>query len=585
MKLLIIGLAMLGTAAGAVHSWHTRGLLVKAAMLSEGFNLTAQVKLRVADYYVQNGIMPSDNRDVELPPPKSLFGTAVKRVAISRGGVLLVDFDDRIGQQSMIFTPSISQVSGLLNWTCTSDSIDRAVLEKLNPSCAYQASTDASKLMHAIANKELDQVDVILAGGTNPDTVVNGNTPLMLAAKKGNTAIVNSLLDAGASIDNSALSSERRSPLMVAITSNNPEVVGLLLSKGASVTRKDYRGMSAMDHAVVTDRRLGGERFVLMVSARFNPEFAGIGDLATQLVIDEGAEEKRLQSLYLEYLGAAQSCHVKRISSLLFAEGELGSPEFVNGEPIATYIRKPVCVEVLKTHLLSKPSYLRAANANLAVKVEQCDAAGVARALAETSELDVTYPHAGKSAIDRAVSAGCYAVLQLMVREQNLAGKFRDDIIVRAIVQSPQTTLLKLVGNLIASNANVNGVDSAGRTPLAAAIAFEQPVVAKYLVDAGALVNQKTANGSFPVIEATKKGYQHLVLAMTSKGADLNARDSLGRTALFAAVSRGQERLVQALLQAGADARITDTDGINPMLLAESRNLKTIKSILVASND
>ncbi len=585
VKLLIILLAMIGTAAGAFHSWHTRGLLVKAAMISEGFSLTSQVKLRVADYYVRHGIMPSDNADVDLPPSKSLFGTSVKRIAINRGGVLIVDFEDRIGARAMTFTPAISQVSGLLNWNCTSDSIDRAVLDVLKPSCAYQPATEASKLMHAIANKDLFLVRELLAAQTNPDTVVNGNTPLMLAAKVGQSEIVGELLSAGAQIDNPALSSERRSPLMVAITSNNPDVVALLLSKGASVTRKDYRGMSAMDHAVITDRRLGGERFVLMVSARFNPDFAGIGDIATQTVINEEAEEKRMQGLYLEYLGAAKSCHIQRISSLLLNEGELDSNEMVNGSPLKEHIRKPECVKVLHAHLRTKDSYQLAARAHLANRVQSCDASGVLRALKETPELDVTVVHGGKSAIERSVSAGCHAVLRLMVREQNLDGKLSDDIIANAIAQAPQATLVKLVGNLITSGANVNGVDSNGQTALAAAIALEQPVVAKYLVDAGALVNQKTNNGSYPVIEATKKGYEHLVLQMVSAGADLNARDNLGRTALFAAVGRGQLRLVQTLIQTGADTRITDGNGINPVVLAESRNLKSIKSMLVASID
>ena len=585
MKFLIILLAMVGTAAGAYHSWHTRGLLVKAAMVSEGFSLTTPIQLRVADYYVRHGIMPSDNADVDLPPAKSLFGTSVKRVAVNRGGVLMVDFEKRIGERSMTFTPSVSQVSGLLNWNCTSDSIDQAVLKVLNPPCAYQPATDASKLMHAIANKDLLLVQELLAAQTNPDTVVNGNTPLMLAAKTGDSAIVDALLSASAQIDNPALSSERRSPLMVAITSNNPDVVALLLSKGASVTRKDYRGMSAMDHAVITDRRLGGERFVLMVSARFNPQFAGIGDIATQTVIDEGVEEKRLQGLYTEYMVAAQRCHVQRISSLLFNEGELDPDEMVNGVPLKEHIRKPECADVLHTYLRTKDSYQRAARAHLAARVHSCDTAGVLRALKETPELDVTRVHAGKSPIEGSVSAGCHAVLRLMVREQQLAGLLSNDIIVNAINHAPQATLVKLVGNLIASKANVNGTNNSGQTPLAAAIAMEQPVVAKYLVDAGALVNQKTNNGSYPVIEATKKGFEHLVLQMVAKGADLNARDSLGRTALFAAVGRGQQRLVQTLIQAGANTRITDGNGINPVVLAESRNLKSIKSMLVASTD
>lgn len=554
-------------------------------MLSEGFNLAAHVKLRVADHYVRHGIMPSDNSDVDLPPPKSLYGTSVKRIAVNRGGVLMVDFADLIGEQAMTFTPAVSPVSGLLNWNCTSDSIDRAVLEKLKPLCAFQPVTDASRLMSAIANKDVVAVDTLLASGADPDTVVNGNTPLMLAAKVGNTVIVDSLIAAGAEVDNPALSSERRTPLMVAISSDNADVVARLLSKGASATRQDYRGMSAMDHAIITDQRLGGERYELMVSVRFNPKFAGIDDNATKGVVDQKVEDKRLQALYLEYLGAANTCHVQRLSSLLHNEGELDNTETVNGLPLIENIRKPECAESLHVHLRTKPSYNKAARAHLADRVRQCDVAGVSRALEESPNLDVTRRYLGKSPVDRSVSAGCYDVLRLMVRNQKLEGKLDNDIIVKAIARAPQGTLVKLVGNLIAAKANVNGVDRVGQTPLAIAIAREQPTVAKYLVDAGASVNRATSNGSYPVIEATKKGYEHLVLQMVAGGADLNARDSLGRTALFAAVSRGQQRLVQALIQAGADTLITDGNGINPVLLAENQNLKTIKSILVASID
>ena len=253
--------------------------------------------------------------------------------------------------------------------------------------------------------------------------------------------------------------------------------------------------------------------------------------------------------------------------------------------PLAENIRKPACILALHEYLRSKPSYLLAARARLADRVHRCDVTGVSRMLVENPDLDVTQRHSGRSPVERSVNNGCYAVLRLMERDQKLAGKLQDDIIVNAISQAPQQTLVKLVGNLIAAEANVNGVDRNGKTPLLTAISMEQPVIAKYLVDAGASVNQKTSNGSYPVIEATKKGYEHLVLQLVAAGADLNARDSLGRTALFAAVSRGQQRLVQALIQAGADTRITDENGMSPLVLAENYNLKTIKSTLIASTD
>lgn len=585
VKLLIIVLAMLATGAGALHSWHTRGLFVKAALLSEAFNLTSQVKLRVSDYYVKHGVMPHDNKEAELPPPKSIYGTSVKRVAVNRGGVLIVDFEDKIGAESMTFTPTASPVSGLLSWNCTSDSIDPAVLAKLKPGCSYLPLTLESRLMKAIANKDLSLVDVLLEEGAQFDAIVNGNTPLMLAAKIGYLPIVERILTSGAHVDNAALSSERRTPLMVAITSNKSQVVALLLSHGASISRKDYRGLTAMDHAIATDRRLGGERYVLMISARLNPQFAGIPEEMEIEEFSDSERDQQLQSLYHEYHRAAQACHVQRLTSLLLSENDLASPELVNGEPLSSHIKKPECKIVLLEHLRGKRSYKRSLHAHLADATKQCNIKKIEAALVNNPQVDVNQIHRGLSHFDRAVSAGCASVVRLMVREKSLTNDLKDDVLVSAIQQAPQDSLVKLVGNLLAAGANVNGRDSGGQTPLSAAIALEQPVVAKYLVDAGADVNASTPNHSYPVIEATKKGYEHLVLQMVAKGAELNQADSMGRTALLAAVGRSRHRLVDSLIRAGANTRIKDSNGIDAVLLAESRNLRQIKMLLTASSE
>jgi len=591
LKFPIILLAMAAAAGGgALHSWHSRTLYVRAALLSEGFSLSAPAKLRVADHYVRHGVMPHDNADAGLAPPNSLYGTSVRRVAINRGGVLVVDFDEEIGRESMTFTPSVSTVSGLLDWRCTSDSIEPAVLERMRPGCDHLPATSESRLMNAIANSDAARVGELLAAGALPDAVVNGDTPLMLAAEVGDTSVVEALLGAGAHVDDAAPNSERRTPLMVAITSDNPDVVGLLLGRGASVERKDHRDLTALDHAVATDRRLGGERYTPLVSARFDPRFAGVGSgeaapSAADATRAAAEREARLIELHDELRGAARDCHVQRLASLLREEGDLGTPELVDGEPLATRTRRPACREQLAAHLPSKASYRRARAARLRGAVSICDRRQVDAMLRADDDLDVVDGVDGRPApFEQAIVSGCTDIASLMIRTRRLGeNRLDDDILLHAIRRAPQGSLVPLVGVLIAAGADVNAHDADGRTPLAEAISLEQPVIAKYLVDAGADVRAPTASGSRPIVEASKKGYEHLVTQLIRRGADIESRDAHGRTALLAAVAGGHQRLVGSLMRAGADVRRRDENGIDAVLLAESRDLRQIRTLLMAS--
>ncbi len=137
VKLLLIFIAMGVAAAGAMRSWHERNLYIEASLLSEAFKLTVTPKLRIEDYYSAKGFMPFDNAAVGLPPAQSLYGANVKRVAVGDGGSLVVDFDPEGGDRTMVFTPTVNAANGLLSWQCSSDSIDAAVLAKLELRCSH----------------------------------------------------------------------------------------------------------------------------------------------------------------------------------------------------------------------------------------------------------------------------------------------------------------------------------------------------------------------------------------------------------------------------------------------------------------
>ena len=583
MKFLIILIAMLGVSAGAWHSYQQRNKLIQAALLSEGFSLSESVKTRVSDHYFRHSVMPHDNADADLPPAKSIYGTSVKRISVNRSGLIMVDFDEEIGRQSMIFTPSVNPATGSIEWRCTSDSIDPSVLELLKPTCRYTTATNEGKLINAIANRDIPRMQEMLDAGANPDAVVNGNAPLMLAAKIGDLTSVKMLVAKGASIDNNALNSERRTPLMVAINSDNADVVGFLLAKGASVTRRDYKGLTAQDHAVNTDRRLGGERYELMVMARLNPEFAGKPQPRARIGRTAAQQSAHLEALYLELNQVAKECHVQRLAGLLRAENDFRAPETVDGKPLSSHIRKPECSQTLLSFIKTKKSYKRALHERFAKAVAACDQKSIDLMMLRNPEIDIINPGQSSSHFDKAVFAGCSELVSYFVRGGKLRNQLDDALLLNAIRKAPQDTLVPLVGSLIEAGVNVNYMDEAGDTALAAAIALEHPVIAKYLIDAGADVNAPTAQHSYPLIEAAKKGFNHLVSQLIRQGADIDQKDALGRTALVAAVATGRQQLVDTLLRAGANAMQKDNNGISAIMLAESKNFKQIYSQLTAS--
>ena len=267
----------------------------------------------------------------------------------------------------------------------------------------------------------------------------------------------------------------------------------------------------------------------------------------------------------------------------MLAQRDLATPELIDGKPLSRYIRKPECSAKLAEFLAGKQTFYRATEARFAKVVQNCDTRQTQAMLQEHPALDVMQAGGRPSHFQRAIVAGCTQVVGVMVRDRGSSLQLPDTVLITAIQQAPPTSLVRMIGRLIAAGANINARDADGQSPLAAAIALEQPVVAKYLVDAGADVNAATLNDSFPLVEASKKGYDHLVAQLIINGADLNQRDSLGRTALLVAVAHGRHRLVDSLLRAGANSRIKDSNGIDALLLAESHHYRQIKTLLTAS--
>ncbi|KPJ92670.1 MAG: hypothetical protein AMJ55_09460 [Gammaproteobacteria bacterium SG8_15] len=108
---------------------------------------------------------------------------------------------------------------------------------------------DKSPLNYAIEKQRRSIIRTLVKNGADVNRKRNsdGSTPLIIAAQMGDYQLVNTLINAGASIEE--YDQEKRTALIVAAKENNKNIVKKLLSVGANVNAIDESGLNALKHA------------------------------------------------------------------------------------------------------------------------------------------------------------------------------------------------------------------------------------------------------------------------------------------------------------------------------------------------
>ncbi len=106
----------------------------------------------------------------------------------------------------------------------------------------------------------------------------------------------------------------------------------------------------------------------------------------------------------------------------------------------------------------------------------------------------------------------------------------------------------------------VNSINKDGFSPLTLACYRENNEVAKFLIDKGSNINQKSSMGT-PLMAAVVKGNREMVTILLNNKADINETDENGVTALIYAVQFRNIEAVKALLQNKADKTKIDKQG------------------------
>lgn len=106
------------------------------------------------------------------------------------------------------------------------------------------------------------------------------------------------------------------------------------------------------------------------------------------------------------------------------------------------------------------------------------------------------------------------------------------------------------------------------RPALVIAAEEDYPEIAAALVNRGADVNAKSADGSTALMGAAAEGGLEIIRLLIGRGARINDIDNAGQTALIRAAVDGQAGAVEALVASGADVNIADRGGQTAVMKA-----------------
>ena len=138
------------------------------------------------------------------------------------------------------------------------------------------------------------------------------------------------------------------------------------------------------------------------------------------------------------------------------------------------------------------------------------------------------------------------------------------------------------VRKLLDNGADVNARDAEGNTPLILASFYASPQCVQLLIENGADVKAANKAGATPLIRAATD-YEKTRL-LVAAGAKVRVRTALGNTPLILAARRaGNSRTVKFLLDRGADATERNEAGVSPiMAAAASGDVETVRLLLDA---
>jgi len=129
---------------------------------------------------------------------------------------------------------------------------------------------------------------------------------------------------------------------------------------------------------------------------------------------------------------------------------------------------------------------------------------------------------------------------------------------------------------------SATAISADGWTALHLSAFFNQPEVARVLIDAGADVNARSTNQSAntPLHAAVAGRASDVVRLLLERGAHVNARQHGGWTALHSVAQNGDTELARVLIAAGADVRARADNQQSALDLALTKGHQEMSQLL-----
>eukprot|EP00762_Andalucia_godoyi_P006559 ANDGO_05033.mRNA.1 Ankyrin repeat and KH domain-containing protein mask len=437
----------------------------------------------------------------------------------------------------------------------------------------------------ALQNNDIAQVQACIASGMSVETQFDfGKTPLMIAAERGYSAIVELLVVHGAKV----LSSDEamKFPIMHAAEHGHLDIVKFLAKNGAALDIHNFRGHSALTLSIIHNH-LNIVRWLLDAGADVNsPNDGGFTPLMmaaekgflliVQLLVDRGADITARTKRGHTALSLAKK--YKRDSVVSYLQGLQNHPDHTDDEADAATASKERRESIASSHPIaesakpgdddaSEESKNRTSRRHVTImkkvrsSINLTDAArqGVVAAVHHVLEMQDDVD--GTEALVIAVEKGFPDIAQVLLEKgtsadaRNAAGDPLLLISYRLRNRSLSELLLSWEASPLVENKH-------GMTPLALAASEGNLEWVAFYVQKGAPANGPFASGKIPLLLAAAHGHEDVVRYLVDEAnASVHIKNTSGVTALMQACWNGYWSIAAFLLAHGADAHVVDEDG------------------------